>query len=201
MQSKILFEFDINDEFKLKAIKKWNYNWIHNDSLVFLNSPDKCLELSDSSFTDEFGYSMYHRFFNIKEFDSLENYVNSYIIDLQKQKNGLFDSDFDESSLFSCTSLQRNINNEDYFFTLNLIKADNKYVLLFLEGDFDVCNIRIIENFEISYNKIKNWKKKFTKIFELELKNQFNIYNSSLSETQKEKEFEKFLLSIKSNEI
>lgn len=201
MQRKILFEFNINNDFKLKAIKKWNYDKIHNDSLVFLNSLDKSLELSDSSFTDEFGYSMYQRFFNIKEFDTLEDYVNSYIIDLQKQKNGFFDSDFDESSLFSCTSLQRNIDNESYFSTLNLIKVNNKYILLLLEGDFDECNIRIIKYFEISYNKMKNWKNKFVKIFEFELKSQFDIFNPSLSGTEKEKEFDKFLLSIKNNEI
>ena len=48
---------------------------------------------------------------------------------------------------------------------------------------------------------MKNWKKKFVKVFEFELKNQFDILNPLLSDTEKEKEFKNFLLSIKSNDI
>lgn len=59
---------------------------MHNDSYVFFEHKKKKYLLTDASFVDEFGYSMYHRIFNVQKFQSISDFIQLYEEDLNKQK-------------------------------------------------------------------------------------------------------------------
>ena len=198
MKIKLLFELDIDSKFKITVHKKNNYYRLHNDSFVYLEHLDNKYLLTDSSFTDEFGYSMYYRFFNIKEFSSIEEYVQLYEKELKNQKNGVFNSNFDDSYLFVCTSIQQKVkDNDNYFLTINLIKIIDKYILMFIEGDYEKCKVNVLKHFILTTDLIEKWKKIMTKVFEFELKKEFLNYNSFKEDDNLEREFKKFIDSIK----
>ncbi len=197
MEKDLLFLLSIDDENKLIAKKKKNYDEIHNDSCIFFENHKKKYLLTDASFVDEWGYSMFHRIFNIKEFQSISDYISLHEKILQEYKEGNFENDFDDSLLFTCISLQDKSKSEDYFLTLNLIKIDESYNLMFVEGDFDECIVNILKKYILTSNQIEEWKQIVNDSFKRELLKDFMINNHYYDEESIQDEFNIFLESIR----
>lgn len=193
----MIFSLNIDNENKINVKRKRNFNKIHNDSCLFFENNKNKFLLSDASFVDEIGYSMYYRIFNVYEFKSIEDYIKLYEEVLKEQKKGIYKKDFNGSYLLSCTSIQRKTKNENYFLIISLIKNNENYCVLFVEGDFDKCTVNILKKYILSSNQFQKWKKIISHSFEYELFKDFNENNDFESEEILHNEFNKFLENIK----
>lgn len=196
MKDKILLEFNIDENNKMVFMKKHNSNELHNDTYIVFKTPKNNYLLADNSFTDEVGYSIYYRMFNIRCFCSVQEYIKLYEESLKEQKNGKFNNDFDDSYLFVCTSVQE-IKHDNYFLTTNLVKISNEFLLIFVEGDFEKCKINILKSFKISNELLNNWKENIISIFEKELFEEFTWNKNFEDEETLKQEFNKFLKTFR----
>lgn len=194
----IIFLLDLDIDNRIIAERKKDYKKIHNDSYVFFEHKQKKYLLTDTSFLDEFGYSMYHRIFNIKKFQSISHFIKLYEKELNEQKNGTFVKNFDESYLFVCTHIQqKKLDGDNYFLTLNLLNIDDNYNLLFVEGDFDKCTVTVLKRYILSENQFEEWKKIICSSFEREVLEDFNNNKYFDNEEVLYNEFNKFLEMVK----
>lgn len=78
MGKNVIFLLNIDNENRIIVERKKEGEKLHNDSCVFFEHKKKKFLLTDASFVDEFGYSMYHRIFNIKKFQSISHFIKLY---------------------------------------------------------------------------------------------------------------------------
>lgn len=198
MGNNIIFLLNIDSDNRIVAERKKDFEKLHNDSYVFFEHKEKKYLLTDASFVDEFGYSMYHRIFNVQKFQSILDFIKLYEKKLNDQKNGIFLGNFDESYLFVCTYIQQQRFKEDNcFLTLNLLDINDEYNLLFVEGDFDKCNISILKKYILSKSQFEEWKRIISSSFECKVLEDFNNNKYCMDEKVLHNEFNRFLESIK----
>ena len=198
MEKNVIFLLNIDNENRIIVERKKEGEKLHNDSCVFFEHKKKKFLLTDASFVDEFGYSMYHRIFNIKKFQSISHFIKLYEKELNEQKKGTFVRNFDDSYLFVCTHIQqKKLDGDNYFLTLNLLNIDDNYNLLFVEGDFDKCTVTVLKRYILSENQFEEWKKIICSSFECEVLKDFSNNKYFDDEKNLHNEFIKFLESIR----
>lgn len=187
MKNKIIFEFNLNSEFKLIAYEDPDYEELYLDSyLCFRDKNNVNIELLNDSFVYAFGMDMYIRLFNINEFSG-----NDIIEYLEIQLN-----DFD------CL-----YNPYDYHKYIFAHCANDNALLLYKMKDYHFVHVQYTRNqvtkkykakkildIVVNETQLESWQKSFEKEFSTRARYEAK---RALNQTYDNTEWNKYLELLK----